>query len=344
MDLFQEARWFFEENDRITWYNEVVRKRLVFPRTPRFGILSTTCAAPCAELVRLRTNATYAVEQGYDASYAAPLSLFSDLGNMEMNDPCRQCVEAAFEPTMLGLTRYVKGVFGVLAAEMGRLLADEVITDPSEEQEILLRAADYRELAINTTRTDAQEYYMYYTLRGMYARFGAPTYSSVTYPTLLSIPDLLPGCQALGLDCPSPTVDVLTATQQFLDHVDGEFSSINTAGVPFPFWSTGNGTGDLFGGSIPFSGSGVDMSGNDTLLGVYLDPLNYMTPAWNPGYIDGASGYPDPITPDAGWETNVEGTPIYNWFMSSREEAASGTSKWNERNRHGPINSFILRS
>ncbi|KAL7573818.1 hypothetical protein ACA910_007843 [Epithemia clementina (nom. ined.)] len=317
MDLFQEARWFFDETDRITWYNEVVRKRLVLPRTPRFGILSTTCAAQCAETVGLRTDPEFAVSQGYDASYAEPLGLFYDIGNMEMNHPCRQCIEAAFEPTMIRLTEYVKGSFLVLAGELTKFLQNGTVTASEDVQELTQRIDQYYGLSQSITRADVEEYYTYSTLRGMYARFGAAQYAAGYNQMMATDAGLLPVCLQLGLDCPPANVDAATGTAALLAHVDGVFSSFNTAGSPFPFWSLANGTGVMFGGSSPVSGSGVDLSGQPESLGAYLDLANFTNPsAWSPGY---SADFADPITPDPAWTANVERNPIYKWFMSSLE-------------------------
>jgi hypothetical protein len=92
MDLFREAQWFFDyrgpdstSNDpnipapkqdlyRRTWYNDLIQKKLVRPRLPRFGVMNELCMAQCAELLNFRSNPT---SEGY-----SPLSLFADIGNM----------------------------------------------------------------------------------------------------------------------------------------------------------------------------------------------------------------------------------------------------------------------
>jgi hypothetical protein len=95
MDLFQEGRWFFDETDRVTWYQDIIRKVLVKPRLPRFGIMQTSCAGPaeCQNVLRLRNDPDYAEEQGYPREFAQPLGLFADIGNMELNDPVRPLSE-----------------------------------------------------------------------------------------------------------------------------------------------------------------------------------------------------------------------------------------------------------
>ena len=92
MDLFQEAQWFFnytgpdstsddphipspkQDLYRRTWYNDLIQKKLVQPRLPRFGVMNELCQPQCAEVLNYRTNIE---SEGY-----SPLSLFADIGNM----------------------------------------------------------------------------------------------------------------------------------------------------------------------------------------------------------------------------------------------------------------------
>ena len=321
MDLFQEARWFFDDTDKITWYNEVIRKLLLKPRIPRFGIMVNNCPAQCANILALRTNEEYAVSQGYPDSYADPLMLFDDIGSMEMNDPCKQCIEESFETTMTSLTAYVKGSFGVLAAEMVRLLESGTVTDADDQTELQLRAQQYGGLAASTTRADVEDFYTYATTRSLYAQFGTSDYVT-SYSAFMNL--LLEGCETStdSLQCPPASVDALTAANALLTHADSDFSSVNTAGSPFPFWSTGDGTGALFEGSSPVSGSGVDLSGDTFSLGEYLDLENIRNlTVWDPQY---SAGYADPITPDTTWTEMVESNPVYKWFMASLEASDNG--------------------
>lgn len=92
MDLFQEARWFFDYNGpesvpaheyvpapkqdlyRRTWYNELIRKLLVAPRIPRFGVMTTVCAPACQFVLGYRLTP--------DSPGYSPFSLFADIGNL----------------------------------------------------------------------------------------------------------------------------------------------------------------------------------------------------------------------------------------------------------------------
>jgi hypothetical protein len=91
LDLFQEARWFFDYNDngnndnddtkssrrdlyRRTWYNDLIQKKLVRPRIPRFGVLTELCPVQCEDLLKYRLTPTSA---GF-----SPFALFADIGNL----------------------------------------------------------------------------------------------------------------------------------------------------------------------------------------------------------------------------------------------------------------------
>jgi hypothetical protein len=197
MDWFQEARWFFSESDRVTWYNEVIRKLLTKPRVPRFGTLTSLCssASPvalsdsCDELLKLRRNATYAEEKGYDKSYANPLLLLDDVGSLEMNDPCKICIEEGFESTMRMFTAQTKQLFFVLSQELmkleerGNLTNDDLI----EVQNLRSRVDK-----IVPDRAQIEEWYYYYVVRGLYAELGAQAYQE-SYASFMN--SLTPACQ-----------------------------------------------------------------------------------------------------------------------------------------------------
>ena len=40
MDYFREAEWFFDEEDRVTYYKKVYQDLVVAPRLERFGALT----------------------------------------------------------------------------------------------------------------------------------------------------------------------------------------------------------------------------------------------------------------------------------------------------------------
>jgi len=107
-----------------------------------------------------------------------------------------------------------------------------------------------------------------YVAREMYGELGVEDYLTFYNSSSESI-EL---CHSVGglfdLICPPLASDVTVsmATQHLLSHADNTFSSVTTAGAPFPFWSEGDGTGVLFvpneetGTLLPVSGSGVNMS------------------------------------------------------------------------------------
>jgi hypothetical protein len=319
MDLFQEARWFFDETDRVTWYQEVVRKLLVKPRLPRFGIMQTSCPSECETVLRLRNDTDFAKEEGYPREFAQPLGLFADIGNMELNDPCRDCIETNFETTMQSLQGYVQGAFGVLAMELGRFYQDGIASDTLNEegQELVLDLINKTTtLATDTTRAEIEDFYSYYVTRGLYAQLGVGSYLA-GYQQLQGF---LESCnETAGLVCPPTTATPADAQQALLNHADNVFSSVTTAGSPLPMWSEGDGTGNLFEGTSPVGGSGIDMSANLFSLAAYLDLNNYgNTTAWSPLYTN---GYADPVTPDGTWTALVEPNPVYAWFMAGLTKA-----------------------
>jgi hypothetical protein len=320
MDLFQEARWFFDETSKITWYNEVLQNLLVKPRIPRFGVMTESCASPasdvCDFIVALRTNPTLV---GQPAETANPLLLFSDIGNMEMSDPCRICIEENYQSQIEQLFSLAKPVFQVLSAELQRALQVGFANDTEGSAQVGAMLSKTAQLAQSITIEDVKDFYQYFVTRGVYASLGAPAYIA-GYQQLLPLIEL---CNpAFGLTCPSTSVPNTTeAEAALLAHADNSFSPVSTAGAPFPFWSESNGTGNLFAGSNPVSGSGVDMSGEMLSIVGYLDLLNFGQDDWNPLY---SNGYLDPVTPDPTWSALVERNPLFNWFMASVTEADPG--------------------
>jgi hypothetical protein len=318
MDLFQESRWYFTEQDRVTWYNDVIRKLLVKPRVPRFGIMTQICStgaqsqsSACDRTVALRTNAEYAVSQGFPADYANPLLLLSDVGNLEMNDECKMCIEDKFESTMEALTAGTKGLFGVMARELQRLLESGTVTDQNELIQLQGLLQQIGTVAQTMNRAAVEEWYSYYVVRGLYVQLGAAGY----------VGNFAGVMQQLGVPCAivtgDPTLCAATVTEaeamaHLANHADNVFSSISTAGAPFPFWSNGDGTGALFEGTFPTGGSGIDMSGTILSGTAYLDLQNYGTDAWAPLYQD----YIDPLTPGSMWTTLVETDPVYRWHIA----------------------------
>lgn len=318
MDWFQEAGWYFEENDRVTWYNSVIRDLLVKPRLPRFGIMNQVCSSAGGDLSQsnacdvnllLRTNATFAVENGLPASYASPLLLLSDVGNLEMNDPCKICIESAFEATIETLSTSIVGLFGVMFLELQRLAESGTVTNQAQGAQLMALMQQVGALAQTVDRAAVEEWYSYYVVRGLYANLGSPAYAQ-QYAGFVA--QLSAACAVAGANCPA-TISAAQAAQHLLNHADNTFSSVNTAGAPFPFWSNGDGTGDLFGGTQPVGGSGIDMSGTLLSSTAYLDLQNYGTGAWSPLYTN---GFIDPFNAASPWNQLVETDPVYRWFIA----------------------------
>jgi hypothetical protein len=232
---------------------------------------------------------------------------------------CRDCIETNFETTIQSLQGYVRSAFGVLARELGRFLQDGLASDNVEGRALVLDLINKTTtLATDTTRADVEEFYSYYVTRGLYAQLGVGSYLA-GYGQLQPF---LESCdETAGLVCPSTTATPADAQRALFNHADNVFSSVTTAGSPLPMWSEGDGTGNLWGGTSPVSGSGVDMSADLFSLVAYLDLFNYGTPAWSPLYTNGTDGFADPVTPDGTWTALVEPNPVYAWFMSSLMEA-----------------------
>lgn len=143
----------------------------------------------------------------------------------------------------------------------------------------------------------------------------------------LVTPETLPfDCSAVP--CPPFNITLEDATTALLNHADNTFSSVTTAGSPFPFWSEADGTGAMFAGTNPVGGSGVDMSAPTLSAAAYFDMGNYYTnrDGWSPMYaVNGSAddGFADPLTADALWQGMVETNPVYAWFMAGETEMTS---------------------
>lgn len=298
-----------------------MKNLLVKPRIPRFGAMTEQCVnisrpfENCGPIVALRTNPALL---GLDIP-PSPLSLFSDIGNMEMSDPCRICIEENYEQTVNGLFGVIKPIFGVMTLELNRTLSSGTVNTTEGIQQIVEMMQKTARLSQEITLDDVRDFYEYYVARGVYGSLGAPGYVA-GYTQFLP---LFQQCALIpfpGTVCPSTIVPTLEeAEQALLNHADGTFSSVSTAGSPFPIWASGDGTGPMFGGSSPVGGSGIDMGG--TLLSIvrYLDVQNYGKPEWSPAYT--AAGFVDPVTPDPLFTQMVSVEPMWAWFMASLTEA-----------------------
>lgn len=169
-----------------------------------------------------------------------------------------------------------------------------------------------RRIVDKLTTNDAQDFLYYYTARTAYGTFGADILLSIfENPDIRSVLSL---CQdnadavsLVGLTCPPLEYTREEAVQSMLGHADAGFSSVTTAGVPLPFWSSSDGTGALFEGNSPVGGSGIDMSGDMNSLEAYL-----------------ALEIEADVTSD-NWTELVEKNPLYAWFVAEEELAPVGT-------------------
>lgn len=332
MDLFQEARWYFNEDQRSTWYKEL-RGVLIKPLVVRYGIMKDMCITPsemsdtCDPTYLSRTDAEYAAEHGYDPDthVGSVTGLLKDLYSMPLHDPCRICIEAGIDQKIVELKDdYVIPAFTTLTQQLRRFLfaleeREDVRMDTLKYVESLIQKT--ASVASKVSRVDVEDFYLYYTLRRLYAE-GAPAYQEmyreVNSPTYRGFI-----CGMDGVICPPEDVTLEEAREALMSHSDNVFSSHITFGAPFPFWSKSDGTGHLFAGSKQVSGSGINMSSPIESLATYLDLENRESrDNWRPYFYDNQrrDGFVDPLGSDNLWETMVSTNPVYAWFMAGETE------------------------
>ena len=304
MDLFKEARWYFSEAQRLKWYKEGIRDLLLKPRLPRFGIMAKQCGRECIRVLFLRQ------------SQSKPLELFADLGNMEFNDPCRVCIEDKYTTRMEEIFIQVTETFESLSNELLRHdtsleLNQETAAKKTQLQDL---ASKLRMLKEGMTHDAIVDFFSYYVARELYSELGADVFME----NYKSFEEAIEECHAkkdeLDLVCPvlPSALTKSRAKTLLLDHADGSFSSVSTAGAPYPFWSNADGTGALFAKTserklYPISGSGINMSADMESLTTYLAVLA----------ARGTNSYADPSATDLEWSEKVEANPYYAWFMAS---------------------------
>jgi hypothetical protein len=321
MDFFEEARWYFTEEQRVTWYKEI-RGKVIKPLLIRYGIALDNCvsdthdnnpsAGACDHAYMLRTDPDYAVSQGFSANHAGSLiDLLQDLHSLPLHDPCRICID---ESTALHLQQlkddYVVPAFTTLTQQLRRFLfsleeREDVRMDTLRYVEALIKST--ASIATKVTSEDVEDFYMYYTLRTLYGEGAAnyqEVYRQVNDPLYRSIL-----CDSENLECPPEDVTLEEAAEALLRHADNRFSSLVSFGAPFPFWGATDGTGHLFAGTFPVSGSGVNMSAPFDSLKIYLDLDNRQGQDWRPFFYDGRreDGFVDPLGADYLWETVCAG-------------------------------------
>lgn len=321
MDLFQETRSYFNEIDRLTWYHGVVKSAAINPRILRFGVMQQNCitpegssdpfgSSPCDVQAALRMNPDFAVSKGYPREYANPLGLISDAGSLELNNICRICIEQSLEAQMDQLqNQLVIPFFTILGLEFRRFQAN--LTDAGDIAKMEELASKTEKIASNVGREDVEDFFYYQVLRQTYAGLGSANYMN-SYNSKIT-PQTVP-LDCSTQQCPPFNITLQDAKDALFRHADNNFSSLTTAGSPLPLWSESDGTGSMFEGTNPVSGSGIDMSGELVDAAAYIDMANYGKPSWQPLY---SSGFADPLTPDPLWGPMVETNPIYAWFMAA---------------------------
>lgn len=307
MDFFQEANWFMNEADRLSWYEKGIKANLVVPRIGRFGIMSQYCSSAgpypitvCDDIISLRQNATYAIEQGFDADYADPLALFSDLASMEMNHPCRACIEPNYETVMEQLFLGAQAGFYTILGELDRsikILNNNTSPDMAKIAKMGGIIQKVGGIVAKLDQAAIEDFFAYQTTRGLYLELGAEVYSGTWM--LFNVSGLF--------DTLTPDPEVL------LQHADGPFSSHNTMGSFVPWYNQSDPVGTIGTGFKPYGGSGVDLSGTPTQMLQYFGLL--------PGTEKMYSSFADPD--DGFWQSVVEGDPVYKWFTAGETPMTS---------------------
>jgi len=182
-----------------------------------------------------------------------------------MNDVCRICIEEGYTETINDLVAAIPLGFSSLSQALNAYMT---ATGDQNIQTLINQCDD---LVSTITPNDIEEFYFYYVARGVYASLGAQSYMD----TFKLLEEAVAGCQLavplFGLICPETVNVTLAEAEEALKrHADTTFSSITTAGSPFPLWANGNGTGSLFAGDSPVGGSGIDMSADIRSFGFYL--------------------------------------------------------------------------
>lgn len=286
MDYFQEARWFFHEEDRVTWYNQVARKLLVAPRIPRYGIMINECSSliqptgttdDCNDIIlkRMATN--------------DQLLLFADIGNLEMNHPCKMCIEERIDGIMEQLFQDIVALFTHL---LDALRENDNHTDLADTLNVIVTKLSLQ---------SAIDFYNYMTIRKLYGQLGGPIYIE-SYKEFQTFCDLLYQDDS-ATQCPNVTVEeAILILEQHADHA---YSSVCTAGTALPFFGD-NGEGYLLQGNSPVSGSGIFLGGRpfSALEYINLTLTNNVTA--------------DPS--DQEWQDLVESDPVYRWFIAGETE------------------------
>jgi len=306
MDFFKEARWFFQEDDRVTWYKEIARKVVVAPRIPRFGVLYEECTLKRTECKNLYDSRSKANE---------PLLLFADIGNLEYNDKCKMCIEERVETLMQELLVKMTDMFSLLRDE----LQNSGHASLAATMETILGKLDF---------VAANDYYTYKTIRELYAQLGGAVYME-------SYKEFYTACKTFagGLEskCGPSEISLEESMRQLRNHADHTFSSISTAGTPLPFWGD-DGEGYMLQGNSPVSGSGLNLNGTEfNSTQEYFDELR----STNNTLVDPSSQR---------WKETVESDPVYRWFIAGETEMAGSCSNGELKGTTGTVYDLLSAS
>jgi len=210
-----------------------------------------------------------------------------------MSDPCRICIETNYTNTITALHKTIGPAFEALTILLSLFASS---TTNNTVAQLTRDIAAKTEQLVDITAEDVDDFFFYYVTRGVYATLGADAY--LENYALLN--ETIAQCEQgaiFGLKCPPRTIDRATAEESLRKHADTAFSSITTAGAPFPLWSKGDGTGYLFEDTLPVGGSGINMSADmESLFQYVASPPE-------------AGEHGDP-TSDT-WQALVETNPIY---------------------------------
>lgn len=305
MDFFQEAQWFFDEDDRVTWYQEVARKIVLAPRVPRYGIMTQSCSTLFSS-ASSRTDCNPVISERVIAD--EPLLLFSDIGNLEMNDPCKACIETEMENEINELLDKATTMFSDLAVELR--IANQ--TELSDTMEKIVEKLSLQEV---------MDYYTYKTIRFLYGNLGGQVYFDIYQ-------EFQPTCRALAPDFAEENCGDITLTeagQVLRRHADHAYSSVVTAGSPLPFWGD-DGEGLLLQGNSPVGGSGINMSGTE------FSAMEYIAMAQTNITFDITS---------TEWQSMVETDPVYRWFLAGETPMTGSCSNGRLNGTNGTLLDYL---
>ena len=310
----------FSEQNRVDYYQNVIKDFVIGPLLPRFGVMMEDCQMECAWVMAYRLDPE---SIGYPANISDPFGLLGDLATLEYNHPCRICIEEGFPAKIKEMHQTIPDEFEALTRVV--LQSKNLLDDTPENAETRMQLDDIssklNQLASALTTDDVAEFYKYYIARFLMGEFGVEPYME-GYELFrdLGLDMCQLGVAIFGFTCPTHPDDLTPemAKQHLLDQADNAFSSVCTSGAPTPFWSEPDGTGILFkandvtGTLLPTSGSGVNMSAPMTSIKSYMTSLFL--------------GNESVVIDSQSWRDLVQANPYYSWFMANLTLAAEGTS------------------